>query len=198
MKKLLFTAAFAVLGLGLTNAQEDDDKKGFAKGDFYMSGAIGYASEKTGDVKANTFEFSPSAGYFVSENIAVGVSVGIMTGKNEEPGLLDVDTTQLNAGVFGRYYFTPGKAFSLFGHLEADYVNAKVEQGPLESKADGFAFGFAPGISYFVSNNFALEASVGVLGYSSTKPDVSGAESTDNFRIGVDMSDINLGLIYKF
>jgi len=53
-------------------------------------------------------------------------------------------------------------------------------------------------MNYFLNSNFALEAKVGVLGYSSDKPDFDGAEATDNFNFGLNLNDITLGLVYKF
>ena len=74
----------------------------------------------------------------------------------------------------------------------------KEEQGPLEYEANGFNIGLAPGVSYFVSSNFALEASIGLLSYDTTKPDFDGAESTDTFDLNLNLNNISLGLVYKF
>jgi len=196
MKKLFFTV-LAVFAFVFVNAQEEENV-GFSNGDFYVSGAIGFGSQSTGDVKSNTFEFSPSAAYFVSDNIAVGLNLGITTRTEELPFVDDIDTNTFNIGAFGRYYATPSNKFSLFGQLGFDYVSGKQEQGSTEAKFDGFSFGVAPGLSYFVSKSFAIEASVGVLNYTTVEPDAPNAESTDTFTFGVDLADINFGIIYKF
>lgn len=86
----------------------------------------------------------------------------------------------------------------MFGELGVNYGNTKVEQGPGEYKENGFGVQVAPGVSYFIANNFALEATFGVLGYNSVDPDVDGAEKTNSFRFGLDTRDIRLGLVYKF
>jgi len=65
-------------------------------------------------------------------------------------------------------------------------------------KSNGVGFEFAPGFKYFVSDHFAIETTFGVLGYNSVKPDYSGAESTDTLNIGLDLANINFGLVYKF
>ena len=97
----------------------------------------------------------------------------------------------------------PASRFSIFAELGADYGTSKVteDNSPAAddvTKFNGFNIGFAPGISYFLSSNFALEATVGVVNYSTTKEDVSGAESTDNFNIGLNLNNVALGLVYKF
>src|SRR5690606_17220279 len=156
MKKLLLSLA-AVFVFGLVNAQETESN-GFAKGDVFLSGSVGFSSESTGDVKTNGFNITPSAGYFVSENIAVGLSLGYTSTKDEAPNREDIKYSEFGIGAFGRYYFTPANKFSLFGQLGVGSQNGKYEQGSTEVKADGFNVAVAPGINYFVSEHFAREA----------------------------------------
>tara|TARA_R110000751_G_scaffold135_3_gene659 strand:+ start:77370 stop:77999 length:630 start_codon:yes stop_codon:yes gene_type:complete len=209
MKKLLFTAAIAVLGFTSVNAQEEMTTGGFANGDVFVSGAVGFGTSSQGDFKENQFEISPKVGFFVSDNIAVGASVGYTSFTEEGPAFdptsLETVTAEnklsaLSAGVFGRYYTTPSSQFSFFGELSANFVASKFDEAFVEEdqKADGLNFGFTPGVSYFVSNCIALEASVGVLNYSTNKADAEGAEARNNFNIGLDLSDINFGIVYKF
>lgn len=203
MKKILLSAA-AVMAFGLVSAQESTGSAGFKQGDVFASGAVGYSSEKTGDNKSDQFTVIPRAAYFVTDNIALGAQIGYTTGTEtvEGPfgGSVDQDTNVFSAGVFGRYYFTPARNFSFFGQLGVDFATAKteIEGVPGEAKANGFNVGLAPGISYFVSDHIALEATFGLLGYNSVKPDVDGAESTDTFDIGFDLENINFGIVYKF
>ncbi|MNY83339.1 hypothetical protein D3C86_2260380 [compost metagenome] len=53
-------------------------------------------------------------------------------------------------------------------------------------------------MSYFVSSNFAIEAGLGVLNYTSEKPDVDGAEARNTFNLNLDLSNVNFGVVYKF
>ncbi|AXT49538.1 porin family protein [Aquimarina sp. BL5] len=192
MKKLILTAA-AVFSLAFANAQ---DGEGFAKGDIFVSGSFGYDSESTGDNKNNSFSITPRVGFFVTENITVGARLGYTTQKIEVGGG-ETKINTLNAGAFGRYYFTPSNKFSIFGELGFDYVSAKTEIASTDSTTDGFGINVGPGVSYFLSDNFALEAFWGALGYATAKAD-GATDSTDLFSIGLDLDDINLGLVYKF
>ncbi|APY00097.1 outer membrane beta-barrel protein [Lacinutrix venerupis] len=196
MKKLFFTAAIAVLGFTSVNAQEDVTVKGFEKGDVFISGAVGFGTEKTGDLDSNVFNIAPKAGYFVSNNIAVGLQAGFTSLSSDDNGVDTVDSNEYSVGAFGRYYFTPATQFSLFTELGVDYTSG--DNKLTDVGYDGFDIAFAPGISYFVSKNFAIEASVGVLGYSTSEADFDGAESTDNFDVGLNLNDINFGVVYKF
>ena len=197
MKKLLIVGAVALFAS--MNAQETETV-GFAKGNTFITGAVGFGTQKTGDVKSNDFTISPSVGHFVTPNIALGARLGFDNTTNDN-GTIETKTNTFSAGVFGRYYWMPASKFSIFAELGADYSNSSFDSGVAgdeKDKANGFGIEIAPGISYFLSNHFALEAKWGVLGYNSVKPDVDGATATNRFGFGVNLSDINLGLVYKF
>lgn len=202
MKKVILSVA-AIFAFGFANAQETVSE-GFSKGDVFINGAIGFGSTKTGDFKTNDFVVAPKAGYFVTDNIAVGVALGYESSKLDFG--TDLTNSTFSVGAFGRYYFTPASKFSLFGELGLNYNSYDNEYAvdldgmlfPVDSKGNGFEVRVAPGVNYFIAKNFALEASFGVLSYDTTKPDADGAEKTNSFNFGLDTRDIRLGLVYKF
>lgn len=209
MKKLLFTAAIAVLGFTSVSAQEQTTVGGFDQGDIFISGSVGFGSTSQGDIKGNQFEISPKVGFFVSDNIAIGATLGYASQTSERPAinpttleLVDAEdkTTAFSAGVFGRYYATPVNQFSFFAELSASFVASKNEVAFVDedAKFDGLNFELAPGISYFVSDCITLEASYGIIGYNTFKADTEGAEARNNFNVGLDFSNINFGIAYKF
>ncbi|KQS47304.1 hypothetical protein ASG38_07560 [Flavobacterium sp. Leaf359] len=200
MKKIVLTVA-AVFAFGFANAQEETSE-GFKKGDVFISGAVGFGSTKTGDFKTSDFEIAPSVGYFVTENIALGVAFGYGSSKIDN-GVADAKNSTLSVGAFGRYYFTPASKFSIFGQLGVNYMSYddefNLEAGTLaDSKGNGFGVAVAPGVSYFLAKNFAIEATFGILSYETLNPDEDGVDSTNGFNFGLDMRDIRLGLVYKF
>ncbi len=203
MKKLMLASAIALFGM--VQAQETETA-GFVQGDTFITGAVGYSNTTEGTQENNTFTIAPSVGYFVSPNFAIGARVGYSNNKTTDEILLvktEDKTDGFTVGAFGRYYWTPAAKFSLFGELNANYGNLNYTNTVggvtvADYKLNGFNMGIAPGISYFIAKNFALEASWGVLNYNSIKPDVTGADSSDNFSIGLDLNDLNLGLVYKF
>ena len=204
MKKVLLSAV-ALWAFGFANAQEEEKGNGgFAKGDVFVSGAVTFGSSKTGDFKVNAFEIAPKVGYFVTENIAVGASVGLQSLKFDN-GSADATNSGLGLGAFGRYYFTPADKFSLFAELGFDYTSfdeefdaetGTVYGGSFESKEIGFGLG--AGMNYFVSSNFSIEAGVAVLGYSSNDNGGNGADKTNTFSFGGDWRAVTFGVNYKF
>lgn len=194
MKKLLLSAV-AVFAFTFANAQ---DGEGFSKGDVFISGSVGFNSSKQGDAKSNEFSFSPAAGYFLTENIAAGARLNVVSGENTDESTY----SEFGAEVFGRYYFTPASKFSLFGELAVGFGNEKTEREiglvKVETKHANFGVNAGVGVNYFLSSNFAIEAKWAGLGYNSRKADVDNAEAENKFGLNVDMSSINLGLVYKF
>ena len=191
MKKIILSIV-VVLGLGSANAQEAEGS--FANGDAFISGGFGFGSTKNSDFEESSFQIAPSVGFFVILNMALGGRLGYASvSENDFDGASLVETTvnTFTVGVFGRYYTTPASKFSIFGELGFDYANSKIGTnipGSKDAKANGFG----------ITKNFALEDKWGLLGYSSAKPDVDGANATNNFNIGLNLSDITLGLVYKF
>lgn len=195
MKKLLFTAAIAVLGFTSVNAQEDTTVGGFEKGDVFISGTVGFSNSSFGDNSSDFFTIAPKAGYFVSENIAAGLKVGYESDSADNGSTDTRDQSEFSVGVFGRYYFAPASQFSLFTELGVDYKSG--DDKLTDVGYDGFDIAFAPGISYFVSKNFAIEATVGALSYETQEYD-GASDSQDDFNVGLNFDDIRLGVVYKF
>lgn len=120
-------------------------------------------------------------------------------------------------GLFGRYYFSPNNKFSFFGELNVAYQASQIEvyeiimrtydsdsrpsniqMSQTNYKEKGFVSVFSPGIYYFLSKSFILEASFGVLSYKYIDPDYLYVKPTNTFDVGFDLSNLNLGLVYKF
>jgi hypothetical protein len=56
-----------------------------------------------------------------------------------------------------------------------------------------------PGIAYSLNDKFSLVAKLGnVIGYTSSKPDVSGAKATSTFQLLNLTNNIQFGCYYNF
>ncbi|WP_299388231.1 outer membrane beta-barrel protein [uncultured Lacinutrix sp.] len=195
MKKLLFTAAIAVLGFTSVNAQEDTTVGGFEKGDVYVSGTVGFTTTSVADVDSNQFEVSPSVGYFISENIAL--EAGLSYGSGED--FAEDKTSSFGGSLGANYFFTPSNTFSFTLGAGVNYKADKTEpNGGEESTVNTFGIAVSPGISYFVSDSFSLRASFGALSYDNAKGDWDNAEAVDTFGLNLDLSEIKFGVAYKF
>ncbi len=197
MKKIILTVA-SVFALSFANAQDKKEgSEGFASGDLYLSGTANFSSQKTGDSKLDGYSLSPSLGYFLSENIALEGGLSITSAKDDDGAgdELKANGFGLNAGV--KYFWTPASKFSLSVGANISYTSTKFDDGFFDVTTKEIGLNIPLGMNYFVSNNFALTAKWGGLGYSSNDNGGNGADKTTGLNLGLDLSTINFGLIYK-
>ena len=192
MKKLLLLAGIALLGF---NANAQEEKKGL-EGTWWVAGQVAFGSEKTGDIKESSSTVLPIVGYFIAPTTTVGVGVGMLNTKAENGSVDTQDMSALTVGAFGRYYMTPASQFSLFGEFGVDY--SSIDNKLADYKVNGIDAGLGLGMNYFVSSNFSIEAGVAVLGFSSEKADVTGADGKTGFNFGGDWRAVTFGVNYKF
>ena len=193
MKKTFLLLIFCVT---ITVSFSQNTKNGFFKGNAFVGGSLGFSSEKDGETKKTTIDFSPKIGFFITNNLAIGMDLGYGQNKTITTSIVGENKTILTVGAFGKYYFNPSNQFSLFGNLGFDYNSTN--DLIAKYKTNGFDIGLSPGVSYFLSNNFVLEASIGKIGFVSTKPDVKEAVSKSTFDFNLNISTITFGLSYKF
>ncbi|MGK6340888.1 outer membrane beta-barrel protein [Chryseobacterium sp. DT-3] len=218
MKKLLLAGAVALFGL--SNAQ-------IAKGTAYISGQVGYSQEENNntDRKVESFKIIPTAGYFVGTNLAVGLGVGYKNDKTTATttatlGNTTVVTERIGTqsafvvAPFVRKYWTLADKLYIFGQLEVpmEFGNEKVElnstsnaggtttTASTSTKANYTSVGvnIKPGLDYFLNKNWSIEATIGEFGYNTSKFDVDGAKSVNNYKFGLNLSAVTFGVKYVF
>ncbi len=197
MKKLVFMAAFAVFALTSVHAQEGDDKDkftgGFEKGNIYLSGALGYWSTSTDDVKSSRLTIMPAVGYLVSDNFSVGFTAGYMSSQGESGDVDTQDETAFNVGAYGAYHFNADHRFAPFAGVGVGYESMSFNLPGDDYKENGFGAGLFTGANFWFSDCFAVFTQIGVLSFTNTKPDFDGAEATTNFAFNLDFKEITLG-----
>ena len=196
MKKIILTMA-AVFAISFANAQDSTEgTAGFAKGDLYLTGAAGFSSEKTGDAKVDGFTLAPGLGYFLTENLALEGQILFNSAKNDNGGG-EVKTSGLGLAAGVKYFWTPASKFSLSLGGNISYMSTKVDNGGPDYTEKEIGINVPLGLHYFVSNSFAITSTWGGLGYSSNDNGGDGADKTNGLNLGLDMSTISFGLIYK-
>src|SRR5690554_452060 len=204
MKKLILSA-MAVFALSFAHAQEEESTFGFGEGNIFVEGNIGFGStnDKNTETKTSNFNFAPKAGYFISDDLAVGLDLGFGSNKTEVAGTETVKTSTVGFGAFARYYFLElGERFKTYGEFGIGYAttNDKIA----EAKVNALGAGATLGINYFVTENFAINfALADILTYTSAKGDWDGAKAVNEFGFGVGQfnnffATAQFGLTYKF
>lgn len=204
MKKIILTVA-AVFALSFANAQDKKESKGFgfSEGDIFVEGSLTMNStnDKNTDVKTSSTDFAPKAGYLVTDKFAVGVSLGIESGKTTS-GSTTSKTSGFHVGAFGRYYFLEVgerfKTYTEFGFaIGSDKSAASV-------KTNTFDLGAGLGMNYFVTPKVAISFGLGnVINYGTSKTDQSGDKGENSMNVNVNVfnnffNTPTFGALYKF
>jgi outer membrane protein len=199
MKKIVL-AAIAVMGFSFANAQ-DSGSFGFSKGNILLEGNLGFSSinDKNTEVKTNSFEFNPKAGYFLTDKFALGLDLGIGSDKKKIAGEDAGKNSNFNVGVFGRYYFLDlGQRFKTYAEAGVGLNSGKES----EAKYSGVGFDAGLGINYFVSNSFAINFGLtDILAYNTNK--YKGGKEVSDFDANLNVfnnffTTAKFGLTYKF
>ncbi|WP_179008003.1 outer membrane beta-barrel protein [Winogradskyella forsetii] len=206
MKKLLFTAAVAVLGFASVSAQEEAKTFGFSEGDIFLEGMIGFNSEndKNNEEKTSSFNISPKLGYFISEDLAIGGELSFMSSKEEFAGTDTADNSGFGVGAFARYYFLDlGERFKTYTEFGVGYASQNDKLN--DFKVNAIGAGLDLGINYFVTEKIALSFGLkNVLSFTTAKADVDGAEAVSEFNLGFgDVANpfggnAAFGILFKF
>lgn len=178
--------------------------------------------------KAYTFTVSPGFCYFIRDNVAVG---GKFAYKRDyiDLGNIDIDISDdlsftiteasllehmFYGTAFVRTYINIGdsRRFGLFNEARVTlgFGQGKTSSGKKETyygvyeKITHLQVGFAPGLTAFVTNNAAIEVSVGIMGFDSKWVNQEHNQVSDatyrntSAKFKIDLFSINLGMTYYF
>ncbi|MDT0645413.1 hypothetical protein RM545_01820 [Zunongwangia sp. F260] len=188
MKKLLTIVLFLTFGVTQAQLQEGNFMLGADLGNGLVSPASsGLFGLNVGlnDGAGWNVGVSPKAGYMMSDNFMLGAIVNLGFSKaNEDASEVFVYGVQ----ALTRFYVSPSEV-NLEGDVPAGQFFLETNAGLAgvnqsgDASTNGFAFGFGPGYSYFLTDSVALDASVKYNG-------LVGAGS-DNYQNSL---GINLGI----
>ncbi len=224
MKKLILSLAFVAAGAGAF-AQ-------IGQGSMMLGGSLGFSSAGGGTVKntppgtsvdltaRSNWNFSPTFGYFVTDNIAVGVRLGLGGTNRGQVTTTDGKTTEnissfdFNAEIFGRYYMEVATNLYFFGDAGLGFGSAswtdRTTDGLDKLKDDdknsisSFGINIAPGLAFFPSEKWGIDFTLNrIIGYNMTTTtretpapgSVKTERSTSDFNIGFGLNP-TIGLHY--
>lgn len=160
MKKL-FLLLILTLGVSGANAQIE-------KGNVMVGGDI--ANLNVDFDNQTSMQLTPKAAWFIKDGLAVGAYAKFgFTHINGQDGT----NYTYGVGPWARYYFAIDndaavfKKFKLFGDASVGFEGTDSPN----SHTNGLGFGVGPGVTYFITPNVGLEASLkynGIVGFGST------------------------------
>lgn len=184
MKKFYLTLA-AVAALTFASQAQTE------KGKFIVGGGLGFDTEsvKDADNKSTSFNIMPSAGYFVADNIAVGLGLGYQWNKVEDTAE-EATTGVFAVAPFGRWYSANGPV-RFFGQLSVPmgWGNMK-ENGDKVGNVSSYGVELAPGVAYFPTSKIGLEFKVRGLYYNSNNIEPTGEAKTTINTFGLNANSL--------
>lgn len=151
------------------------------KGNWLVGANLGSIGQ---NFKSKTFDFSvqPRAGYFISDNAAIGAQVELGLNRVKGQGA----TFIYGVTPFVRYYFPEGAAptHRWFGEGLVGFGGTTYNNDDIESPIS-FVYGVRAGYAHFVASNVALE---GTLNLVRSHADIS---------VGTAQTGLSLGLAFQ-
>lgn len=133
-----------------------------AAGNMMIGGTLAYTfdSYSGGDSKANSTYFSPSFGYFVSDNLAIGGALSISSSSTDS-GAGVLKSSSFGIGPFARYYkYTANEDFAFFGDVSILYsAGSQDNTAGGKTKSSFVSFDVSPGFAYFLTDHWGIELS---------------------------------------
>jgi hypothetical protein len=230
MKKILLLTLLAV-------STQAGHAQSIAAGTVSLGGNIGYNRNSskysysqnnttyTQETSNSQFYFSPSVGYFVADNLAIGIAAGYSaarktyTNYTPSPAVVRAEldpTTNLRLGVYGQYYKMITEQFGVLGTLGVGYQRTRDYNYSgngnnsviIEAKGSGYYAELTPGIIFFPIPKLGISASIGSLTFNHLSydfPAVPGTTAPSNyentsssFGAGFGLSQLQFGGTYYF
>lgn len=221
MKTFLLIIAF--LALSFASAQEPLEKLIIKKGTWnirgntsvYFQNSKGKTSEYQifSKTSVNTFLIAPSFGYALKNNLVIGLGLQYLNQKTKSYRNYDENTynskyknNSIGLTPYIRSYKGIGKQLALYLQGEIGYnrfwqTNDQNDSSEInDTTGNNLFIGIRPGITYFIGQKLAIEASYGSLGYSYVEMtyDNSNYTKRNTFDLNLNTSNLLFGLAYYF
>ena len=204
--KSLFVLLFIISGIQISKSQL------FISGSFGINAGTSKSFVDDADSDGpSTFGLSvkPRVGYFIMDNVAVGLGIGPESYRVKTPGTPEVITSAFSFefNPFARYYFIETGNLSLFAEGGMDLGIGKQKTKTGGTTADGpntfdIMFYLSPAIEYSLSDKISIEAIIGgvYMQLATEKQEIGGVTYKDrsfDAGFGIDATSIIFGVTYK-
>lgn len=163
MNKKVLTAVIGFLMFAVTASAQ------LQKGNVLIGGDLAGFDLGLNDGTSFNMNLTPKVAWFIRDNTALGgyVDLGLSTAKNAGT------TVNYGVGALGRYYFPSSdvnvaRSIRFLVEANAGIQGVNTAGG---SSTNGLGLGIGPGLTYFVTQNVALESLLkynGIIGFGSS------------------------------
>ncbi len=164
------------------------------KGRSFTTGRLSYQLTSSPAVKVNIFTVGADYGYLFSNKWAGGLNVSYSYNKQNLPNNLEDYSKAYSVGIFARRYFsfTDKLYFTLDGGAGVAYQDSRMESNPalpIGARSTELRFSVSPGLTYFLTRRFALQANLGQVSFRAPFN-----ETARNLYIETSLSKLSVGL----
>lgn len=168
-----------------------------AEGNKFINGTVRLLVLGNSEDTQTAFTLTPTFGYFVNDQTAVGGTLGVLV----QPTGGDDDLTVFLSPFIRRYFPIADDQFYFFlnGTLSLSFGNSAAGFGEFRSSEDAFSVGLtaSPGFAYFPTERWSLDFTF--TGFGLTFFDVGSEDGTTTlFTIGATSFSPSLGFSYFF
>lgn len=219
-KQLSILALLCAIGFGASAQTE--------KGKSLIGGTLLFNSNKSetemnvSSTKNSSFEAAPSYGYFVANNLAIGISASFSHSKSENSyqstfavnGVYSYSqlsatstTNRYLIGPFVRYYVPISDQFKFFGQFNAgigfgDSEIAGSSYISNKSKLSSLQAALSPGLAFFPARKWAIEFGFNLLSFARDKDKenttLQNDSTVDTFVLGLSTFTPRIGVNFHF
>ena len=145
-----------------------------SKGTIMLNGNMYYSSQSYDnlDITYSTLRINPQAGYFIIDNLALNLDLSY------EKIDIGIDISRYGIGPNLRYYFDLKKYFPF---ISMGYSFTSSSQDGSDYKQTGNQYILGAGISYLITKNVAVEASLNYK-FDEVKREYSGLYSDETLK----------------
>jgi hypothetical protein len=159
-----------------------------------------YSGEGGSPNDASSFTFSPSFGYFISDNFAVGTSLTLGSSRSGT-GAGKTTSSEFGIGPFARYYkYTSNENLAIFGQAGLNFETGKSDPSfGAVRHSSAISFSISPGAAYFFNEHWAAEVTITGFRISSSDPDTDNdGDKTTSVAFILSSFSPTLGFRYHF
>lgn len=196
MNKSIIALLFLVIGSTYVHGQT-------SAGNMMLGGGLSFNSvsyQAGSDNDESNVIFSPGFGYFVSDNLAIGTTLTLSSGR-DGTGAGKTVSSSFGLGPFARYYiFTSNESFAFFGQAQLSFETGKVDP-PVGNvrRSSEISFALSPGAAFFFNEHWAVEFAL--RGFVFTSGDPNKDNDDDKYstvELGLNSFVPTLGFRYHF
>ena len=220
MKKL-FILSLVALSTLTVNAQRKKTRANTSQGNWALRLGAGYNSNTVDPTyltkvdiysKTNSTNFTPSVGYFVSDNLEIGIKFDVNSTKVNSTfndSTIENKNNSVGFGIYGLKYFPVNNWFAFTGGLELGLMNGtgnlqtfkytKYYTVGYTTNSFGGAANF--GMAFTPVNRLAIQANIIGLGAQSgtiQNEDYTPDVNTSNFGLNVWRASSSVSLVWYF